>query len=130
MIVISAGNDGRDPEGANPDALAQVALTFEASGHVIIAGSVDRDDTISDFSNRAGVSQDVYLTALGDRVRSFDESGENFLYSGTSYSTPQITAAVALLASAFPNLSGTDIIALLFQSARDGGAEGDDAIYG
>ena len=130
VIVISAGNDGRDPEGANPDALAQVALTFEASGHVIIAGSVDRDDTISDFSNRAGVSQDVYLTALGDRVRSFDESGENFLYSGTSYSTPQITAAVALLVSAFPNLSGTDIIALLFQSARDGGAEGDDAIYG
>lgn len=130
VIVISAGNDGGGAEGANPDALAQVALTQEANGHVIIAGSVDHNDAISDFSNRAGIGQDMYLAALGDRVRSFDERGQNFLYSGTSYSAPQITAAVALLASAFPNLSGAEIIALLFRSARDGGADGDDAIYG
>lgn len=130
VIVISAGNGGDTADGANPDALAQVAMTAEANGHVIIAGSVDNNDTISDFSNRAGVGEDFYLAALGHRVRSFDERGQNFLYSGTSYSAPQITAAVALLASAFPNLTGAEIVALLFRSARDGGAAGDDAVYG
>lgn len=130
VVIISAGNEGEEPEGVNPDLLAQVALSAEANGHVIIAGSVGRNDGISVFSNRAGNGQDFYLAALGERVRSFDETGTNFLYSGTSYSAPQVTAAVALLASAFPNLSGADIIALLFQSARDGGAAGDDAIYG
>jgi hypothetical protein len=126
IIVISAGNDSN----ADPDDLALIALTPEAAGHVIIAGSVNADDQISDFSNRAGSGQDFYLAALGNRVRSFDETGTNFLYSGTSYSAPQVAAAVALLAQAFPNLSGADIVQLLFQSARDGGASGDDAIYG
>jgi subtilase family protein len=130
VIVISAGNGGEDPEGINPDGLAQVALTAEANGHVIIAGSVNQNDAISDFSNRAGNGQAFYLGALGERVRSFDETGANFLFSGTSYSAPQITAAVALLASAFPNLTGSEIVQLLFQSARDGGATGDDPVYG
>ena len=130
VIVISAGNEGEEPEGSDPDPLAQVALTGEASGHVIIAGSVNQNDVISTFSNRAGNGQNFYLGALGDRVRSFDETGTDFLFSGTSYSAPQITAAVALLASAFPNLTGSEIVQLLFQSARDGGAAGDDAVYG
>lgn len=130
VIVISAGNQGEEPEGVDPDPLAQVALTPEANGHVIIAGSVGWNDAISDFSNRAGNGEDFYLAALGERVRSFDETGTNFLFSGTSYSAPQITAAVALLASAFPNLTGSEIVQLLFRSARDGGATGDDAIYG
>lgn len=130
VIVISAGNEGDTPDGANPDLLAQVALTNEANGHVIIAGSVDNGDAISEFSNRAGVGQSVYLAALGERVRSFDQNAQTFLYSGTSYSTPQIAGAVALLAQAFPNLSGREIVQLLFTSARDGGAAGDDPIYG
>jgi len=130
VIVISAGNEGDTPEGANPDSLALVALTAEAAGHVIIAGSVNANDQISDFSNRAGSGQQFYLAALGNRVRSFDETGTNFLFSGTSYSAPQIAAAVALLAQAFPNLSGDEIVQLLFQSARDGGAAGNDAVYG
>lgn len=130
VVVISAGNGGQDPEGDNPDGLAQIALIPEANGHVIIAGSVNQNDAISDFSNRAGNGQNVYLAALGERVRSFDETGTNFLFSGTSYSAPQITAAVALLASAFPNLTGSEIVQLLFQSARDGGTVGDDPVYG
>lgn len=130
VIVISAGNEGDTPEGANPDLLAQVALTSGANGHVIIAGSVGPNDQISEFSNRAGVGQAVYLSALGERVRSFDHNGQAFLYSGTSFSTPQVSGAVALLAQAFPNLTGKQIVQLLFTSARDGGAAGDDVIYG
>ncbi|NNC73294.1 MAG: S8 family serine peptidase, partial [Sphingomonadaceae bacterium] len=126
VVVISAGNDS----AAQPDPLSLVAITPEANGHVIIAGSVGQNDVISDFSNRAGTGQAAYLAALGERVRSFDHEGTAFLFSGTSYSTPQITGAVALLAQAFPNLGGGEIVQLLFQTARDAGAAGDDAVYG
>lgn len=126
VVVISAGNDSE----ANPDPLAQVALTSEANGLVIIAGSVGANDALSDFSNMAGIAQNVYITALGERVRSFDHEAKNFLYSGTSFSAPQVSGAVALLAQAFPNLTGRQIVQLLFRSARDGGAAGDDVVYG
>ncbi|HXC75338.1 MAG TPA: S8 family serine peptidase, partial [Sphingomicrobium sp.] len=48
----------------------------------------------------------------------------------TSFSAPTITGAVALLAQAFPNLSGSQIVNILFQSADDLGAAGTDSIYG
>jgi hypothetical protein len=49
---------------------------------------------------------------------------------GTSFSAPTITGAVALLAQAFPNLSGKQIVDILFKSADDLGASGIDSIYG
>lgn len=137
ILVISAGNDGEDPlKGANADPFALVpAQTFP--GQVIIAGSVgvasggSTDlNQLSDFSNRAGRGQNWYLTALGYRVRTIDQTGTGFLYSGTSFSAPIITGAVALMAQAFPNLSARDIVDILFRTADDLGAAGDDAVYG
>ena len=105
---------------------------------VIIAGSVGvarrrrhvNINQISTFSNRAGTGAQYYLTALGYRDRAPDQTGTQFLWSGTSFSAPTITGAVALLAQAFPNLTGAQIVDILFQSADDLGAAGIDAIYG
>lgn len=126
VLVISAGNDSE----VNPDQFAMVATTTAARGQVIIAGSVGTGDVISDFSNRAGTGQQVYLAAVGERVRAPDENAQPFLWTGTSFSAPQISGAVALLAQAFPNLSGAQIVQLLYASARDAGASGIDAVYG
>ena len=137
ILVISAGNDGEDPAlGGNADPFALVpAQTFP--GQVIIAGSVGVDgpggnniDQLSTFSNRAGAGQNWYLTALGNGVRTIDQTGAGFFYSGTSFSAPIITGAVALVAQAFPNMTGAQIVDLLFQTADDLGAAGDDPIYG
>jgi hypothetical protein len=68
--------------------------------------------------------------AQGYRDRAPDETGTQFLWSGTSFSAPTITGAVALMAQAFPNLSGAEIVSILFQSADDLGAAGTDSIYG
>ena len=132
VIVISAGNEyDTDPVGAaNPDPLAIIAMESVARGQIIIAGAVDINHQIAAFSNRAGMASSFYLTALGVRVRSIDETGTLFLFNGTSFSAPTIAGAVALLAQAFPTLTGRQIVDLLLRSAADRGAADDDPIYG
>ena len=132
IIVISAGNDGMtDPVAAqNPDLLAQVANDAIARGRVIIAGAVDANSALADFSNKAGNSATHYLAALGVRVRAVDNTGTSYVYSGTSFSAPTVAGAVALLAQAFPSLTADQIVSLLFRSANDLGTVGVDATYG
>jgi hypothetical protein len=133
IVIIAAGNDGT----ADPDPFAQVANNAVSRGLVIIAGSVGANDSrtpggdvISSFSDKAGNSIVHYLTAVGEKVRAPDNNNTPFLWSGTSFSAPQIAGAVALLAQAFPNLTGAQIVSILFQSARDAGDVGPDAVYG
>ena len=66
-----------------------------------------RYGVISDFSNRAGTGAQYYLMALGYQDRAPDETGTQYLWSGTSFSAPTISGAVALMAQAFPNLTGS-----------------------
>ncbi|WP_076068741.1 S8 family peptidase [Sphingomonas montana] len=126
VIVLSAGNDPTP----DPDAFALIANGSEARGLVVIAGASGQDGQIASFSARAGSGSAHYLLALGERVRSVDEAGGTFLYSGTSFSAPLISGAVALLAQAFPNLSGQQIVDILYATATDLGAGGVDAVNG
>lgn len=126
VVVISAGNEA----SSNPDAFAQMAAQPGMDGMVIIAGSHDASYAISSFSDRAGTFGQYYLTAMGEAVRAFNQTGTDFLYSGTSYSAPAIAGAVALLEQAFPNLTPKQIVDLLYSTATDAGAPGTDAIYG
>ena len=140
IVVLSAGNEGdttangNDPN--NPEPFAQ-GLRDAGGGLVIIVGSVNENGVNSGFSNRAGSYAASYLSALGEGVCCAYENGVlktdgNFVFvlNGTSFAAPQVAGAVALIAQAFPNLTGQQIVQLLYQSARDAGAAGDDAVYG
>lgn len=126
VIVMSAGNDG----ASEPSVFAAAAAANVGSGQVIIAGAMDENRNLASFSNRAGSSAVYYLVALGSRVRAIDENGTQFLWSGTSFSAPVISGAAALLASAFPNLTGAQIAQILRVSADDAGAAGIDSQFG
>lgn len=126
VVVIAAGNDG----AAEPDALAAFAGDPALRGQMIVAGSVTGADAIAGNSNRAGSLAAHYLTAVGVDVRAPDATGQTLLWSGTSMAAPQISGAVALLAQAFPNLTGAQIAELLLSTARDAGAAGTDPVYG
>jgi len=103
VMVVSAGNDALD----NPDRYA--ASVLAAGGdHVIIAGAVGATGHISSFSNRAGNADTApfVLMALGEGLCCLyegsqiftDANGNNRVLLGTSFSAPQISGAVALLA--------------------------------
>jgi hypothetical protein len=126
VVVISAGNESeQDPQG-----FAQQAAVRASSGNVIIAGAVDRSKQLASFSNWAGEYSAFYLSALGVGVFTIGTDGGRDRVDGTSFSAPIISGAAALLASAFPNLSGAQIVEILLKSADDAGAPGVDKQYG
>ncbi len=138
IIILAAGNrDDTDTDFnlLQPENSAAVAWEPWANGQIIVAGGVDEAGVIGDFSHKAGdVAKDVFLVAGGLDILSIgiDENGAEafFLWTGTSFSAPHISGAVALLMSAFPNLTGKEVADLLFSTATDLGALGADAIYG
>jgi len=138
LIVAAAGNDGLSPNEV--DEFTRTLI--EAGGNsVIIVGSVDDNGEVSDFSNRAGQFAANFISARGERICCVYEDGELFvenidgqdfvtLFSGTSFAAPQVAGAVALLAQAFPNLTGEEIAELLLTTARDAGEPGTDNVFG
>ena len=141
VVIVSAGNDGATDDTTinpdNPDLFAQ-DIRDAGGGYVIIVGSVDDAGGFSAFSNRAGSYRNAFLSARGERICCVYEDGELFVddegfayvFSGTSFAAPQVTGAVALLKQAFPNMSGSQIVELLLDTARDAGTAGVDATYG
>ncbi|MDT0508186.1 S8 family peptidase [Novosphingobium sp. MMS21-SN21R] len=144
VVVVSAGNEGESTDPAidpkNPDPFA-VSLLEAGGGNVLIVGSVNGSGTVSPFSNRAGNSATSVIMAQGEEVCCVYENGQikttttadgSFVtvVNGTSFSAPQVSGAVALLAQAFPNLTAKQIVSLLLSTARDAGAAGTDATYG
>jgi len=127
VIVISAGN-----ESADQPLLLSRAIAEAGAGAVIIAGACDVAGRPYAFNNRAGsgTAASAYLIALGVDVNMTGRDGSIVTYSGTSFSTPAISGAAALIAQARPNLTGTQIVSLLLNNAYDAGAPGRDEVYG
>jgi hypothetical protein len=129
IVVMSAGNSGT----AQPNSFALKNVQDAGStGLFIIAGSMDANRVISSFSDRAGtgIGANHYLTALGRGNATVNHLGAHVNVNGTSFSAPTIVGAAALLAGAFPNLTGAQIVELLLKTADDAGAPGTDPIYG
>ena len=138
LIVVPAGNINDDTPAGAEDSVqlsASVAYADWANGQIIVAGSVDANNVISDFSYRSGEdAKNVYLVAPGGSITAPSHSSLNsnsyVTTTGTSASTALISGAAALLMEAFPNLSAAQTADLLFTTATDLGVVGPDPIYG
>ena len=126
ILVIGAGNDAKD----QIDPLPQSALQNGNRDTIIVVGAATAARDIASFSNRAGAAASNYLLAPGQSIRAFDQTGGEFLVSGTSIAAPTVAGAVALMAQAFPNLTSAQIVDLLLRTADDLGAPGVDPVYG
>lgn len=132
-VVFAAGNAG--PAANTSESPANYPESFAV-------GAVDQNLNIASFSGRGpsacGGTSTIYpeLSAPGVHIRTADlTSGGLFpnsyaVYSGTSFSSPHVAGAMALLFSAFPDLSVPQLEAVLNSSATDRGTAGPDNNYG
>lgn len=129
LTVVAAGNRG----SAEPIPAPLLSnLSAEAVAHFLVVGAVDGNDQITSWSDRAGSALNRYLVALGRSVPSAVNSGDDQYgtASGTSFSSPQVAGAAALVKGADPALSMRDVADILLHTADDLGEPGVDAVYG
>ncbi len=122
-VVFAAGNQGplansSTSPGNNPGAFP--------------VGAVDSTGSIGYFSSRgpSAVNGSVYpaLTAPGESIRSTAFLGGYAGFSGTSFSTPHVSGAIALLMSAIPGLTLEQVEEALKYSVE--GPTGPNNTYG
>jgi hypothetical protein len=114
VVVVSAGNEGAD-KGFLPD------------DYLFVAGATTSSDTLASYSNYGAY---VDVTAPGSSIYTTTRGGGYGSVSGTSFASPNTAATVALVMSANPTLTATDVTAVITGTARDLGTSGWDAYYG
>lgn len=113
--VIFINSSGNEPVDVITHGILPAALALPNHVHV---GSLDERGHRSTFS---GFGSTVQVYAPGEHVPSFaqtDSGSRSVRISGTSASTAIVSAAAALLWSAFPEASARDIVALLVEGAQ------------
>ena len=125
IFVWAAGND----YNSQSSALSALPLHVpELSGHFVNVVAWDSNTgALADFSNQCGITKNYCITAPGTDITSPHAEGT---LNGTSFATPIVSAAIAVIRQAFPYMRSTEITALLFETARDLGVAGIDEVYG
>jgi subtilisin-like proprotein convertase family protein/subtilisin family serine protease len=118
IFVFSAGNRGGEDDNVNYHNLTNSPLT-------IAVASVDQDNLSSTWSTPGSA---ILVAAYGDNIYTTDLSeyhnlvipGEDPAYvadSGTSFAAPEVSAIIALMLEANPDLGYRDVQAILAHSA-------------
>tara|TARA_B100001250_G_scaffold87770_1_gene72587 strand:- start:618 stop:3443 length:2826 start_codon:yes stop_codon:yes gene_type:complete len=112
---------------------SQGYLETNLIGKWLTVVNIDSNNIISSSSNGCGDAKNYCICAPGDSVYSTVDTVEGRNYNtmgGTSMAAPHVTGAIAILKQQFPNLTSTQLVTLLIDSATDLGATGVDNIYG
>lgn len=150
ILVAAAGNQGL-PYSEFPGMYATrtgVNGELVLGGRMIVVGSVDSNNNIASFSNRAGhicqnstnrqcldpvLTRDYFVVAPGLNIPTTSPRATPGLATtstGTSASAAYVTGGIALIKQAWPLLQSQQIVNLLLSTTRDLGAPGTDSVYG
>ncbi|HJQ71168.1 MAG TPA: S8 family serine peptidase [Blastocatellia bacterium] len=113
VVVSSAGNNGAfDSSPDNP--------------YILTVSATSQSDVLESYSNRGN---NIDLAAPGSAY-STTRGGGYGAVGGTSYSSPTVAGVAALVLSANPNLTASQVQDVLKQSVDDLGPAGWDSSYG
>jgi len=150
-FIMGAGNNGLKPTPDEDGELSLLDPIYPSSlpalsdyndflnydGAWVVVGAINEDKELSDFgggysSNMAGVNKDYFIVAPGSELVSLGISGTESIFQGhgTSYATPFVAGAFALMKEKYPQFTMKQIANIYFESAEDLGEEGVDEIYG
>ncbi len=126
VFVFAAGNQGSSQPGAFA-ALPYLFPQLQPGWLAVVA--TDSTGAIASFSNRCGVAAAYCLAAPGSNLIS--TLGTFYgVGSGTSFSTPIVSGAIALLKQEYPYLSAAQCAQILLATATKTGIYANQAIYG
>ena len=127
-------------EANSVDLFPGLATHFpKLQGNTVAVVAIRPDGEIADFSNRCGIAADYCLAAPGDGVQiSYfgpGPDGPGFrsigVGGGTSLAAPMVTGGLAVMKQYFRGqISNTDLLARLLETANSGGIYADSTIYG
>lgn len=118
VIVAAAGNNGNS-----------TPLYPAACSNVVAVSATAADDSLASFSN---FGTHIALAAPGNNIwtTTRDLATGYSAWNGTSFASPVVAGAAALMCSAKPALTSAQLVSLLKQSADDLGATGSDPSFG
>jgi subtilisin family serine protease len=114
IIVMAAGNEG----GQDPLWPARYAADPRFAHAVIVAGAAARSGLLADWSNRAGVAADRYVSAPGESIITDCDPQYCYLVSGSSFAVAYVVGALALLLESQPTLSPQQAGSVLLSTAE------------
>lgn len=135
-VVFSAGNSGpgastiTPPKNLSLDSVSTMAVgnVDGNNASLPISNSSSRGPSICGGTGTLLIKPEV--VAPGTNVRSTVPGNAYANNSGTSMASPHVGGSIALLRQVAPNLTGKQIKAILFTTARDLGTAGEDNTYG
>lgn len=136
VLVFANGNKS----GSQPGVMAALPLTTPSleRGWLSVSSYDPLTQGLAGHSNACGVAQNWCLVAPGsvfvynpnDNLQISAPSSTYEQWTGTSFATPQVSAAVALVQQQFPWMSNNQVRHTLLGTANDLGAEGVDEVFG
>ena len=129
QVRVDAGNNLAD----NPGPPANYADSTLTNGQMLAVAAIGADSgdntndgAIAYYSNRCGVIAHCLSAPGGDAIEgrqiyTTDNNGSYTRIQGTSFSTPVVSGAAAVLHGAWDNLSGSQVVDILLDTANKTG---------
>jgi len=119
--VWAAGNAGK----VNPGIEGGLPYLYtDLRGKFLVVGDVDTNGKETSYTNRCGVAAAWCIVAPGYQVTSAATGtyGSGYVAkNGTSFAAPHVAGAVAVLIETFPNLSASQIVTRILNTASTTG---------
>ena len=110
IVVMAAGNNG--------DSIPSYPARYAYNSGIAV-GAVDQNNNFANFSNRSGSQEIAYVTAPGVDIYSTVPNNQYDTYSGTSMAAPHIAGVVALMLSANPNLTESQVRQIIISTSAN-----------